>query len=458
MSPTNFEELERSPYVGLLKLAYPLIVAFSIQTGFNVVDTIFVGRIGPDAIAALSLAYPFQMIMYAIGGGLGIGAQSLISRSIGARNLPDAKNAAMHSIMIALLSGLLTGVIGIAAVGGVLRSFGAPESVNVLSLDYLYIVISGSIFLYLMLGMDSILRGEGNTKLSMAFMTSSALLNIFLDPIFIFALDMGVAGAAIATVLARALVVVAMAYFILIRKGAYAQPDLGSVRVSRPIIREIVGIGIPASLSQLSYSLSLFVMNTILATYGADAIATFGIGFRIESMAFLPMFGMAGAFVSAVGFFRGSGQISNLFSLKNFAYSSTIAFMSICAVAFFIAPERIYGVFTDSPTVISMGRSYLLINIIVYPIVPFTAISAAGFQGLGKGNPPMIISLLRSWLIVIPLSLIFSFAFDLGITYIWWSMVIGNTVSAIAGGSWFLIETRRLRNGLAKVIYNPQLT
>jgi putative MATE family efflux protein len=296
-----------------------------------------------------------------------------------------------------------------------------------------------------MFSLDSILRGEGSTKKSMYFMATSAILNMILDPLLIFGLGWGVSGAAIATVMARAIVVIAMVYHMIIKKKNLIKLDFGSFRFSTCILRQIVSIGIPASLTQLSYSLSLFAMNTILALYGADAIATFGIGFKIESMAFLPMFGMAGAFVSATGYFKGSGQYEKFLSLKNFAYLSSIAFMSICALAFFSFPEIIYKVFTDSASVIEMGRDYIMINVLVYPIVPFTSISAAGFQGLGRGNPPFLIALLRSWLVVIPLSLFFSSVMDYGVAYIWWSMLAGNTISAIVGGSWFYIATRRLK-------------
>ncbi|HPR42140.1 MAG TPA: MATE family efflux transporter [Candidatus Methanofastidiosa archaeon] len=443
--PPSFEEVERRPYLGLLKLAYPLIIAFSIQTGFNAVDTIFVGRLGSDAIAALSLAYPFQMIMYAIGGGLGIGAQSLIARAIGSRNPRDAEDASKHSLLLAVICGTLTALIGLSAAPLVIGSFGAPEGVNILSMDYLTVILGGSMFYFLMFSLDSILRGEGSTKRSMYFMASSAVLNIFLDPIFIFGLGMGVSGAAIATVLARAVVVVAMVYHIILRKRNVVKLHLRSFKYSGVIVRQIVGIGIPASLTQLSYSISLFAMNTILAFYGADAIAAFGIGFKIESLAFLPMFGMAGAFVSAVGYFKGSGQTSKILSLKNFAYLSTMVFMSACAVIFFVFPESIYRIFTDSAMVIDMGREYMMINVLVYPIVPLTSISVAGFQGLGRGNPPLLISLIRSWFVVIPLSWVFSFIMGYDISYIWWSMVAGNLTSAIIAGTWFHISTKKFR-------------
>jgi len=444
----HFRGLENRPNLGLLKLAIPLVVAFSIQTGFNVVDTIFVGRLGPDAIAGLSIAYPFQMMMYAIGGGLGIGAQSLISRFIGANDPESARYAVYNSVILAAICTFFTVTIGLFGVGYIVSLFGAPNEVNSFSLEYLYVVISGSVFLYLMLSMDAMLRGEGNTRLSMYFMGFSAILNLVMDPFFIFTLDMGVRGAAIATVLARAIVSSYMCYYIFVKKRYFIEVSLGKIKYSFETIRHIVGIGIPASMTQLSYSLSLFAMNTILATYGGVAIAAFGIGFRIESMAFLPMFGMAGAFVSAVGYFRGSGQYHKMLGLKNFAYGSTIVFMSLCALVFFLFPETIYGIFTSSPEVISLGRDYLLINVLVYPLVPFTSISAAGFQGLGRGHPPFLIALLRSWLIVIPLSWFFAFHTGQGITFIWWSMVIGNTVSALIGGIWFFVGTKRFKAGI----------
>jgi putative MATE family efflux protein len=436
--------LDARPYRGLLKLAAPLMLAFGIQTMFNVVDTIFVGRIGPDAIAGVSLSFPVQMIMVAIAGGMGIGAQSLIARAIGAKNLTSADNAAEHGMLMALMAGVATTVIGLLSISFVISALGATPSVTGYALDYINIILFGAPFIFGALMGDSILRGEGNTKMSFYFMGSAAIINVVLDPLFIFGLGWGVKGAAVATVFARGITMGALAYYLFVYKGSFVQFRFSSFRWSRGIIGQIIGVGIPASLSQLSYSVSLFFMNSILATYGSDALAAFGIGFRIESIAFLPMIGMAGAFVSSVGYFTGGGKMERLRSIQLFAYGFLIFFMSACALLFYIVPDAIYGIFTDAESVITIGETYLRINVLAYPVIPLSIVSAAGFQGIGRGVPPFFIALLRSWLIVIPLSWYNAFIVGGALTNIWYAMVIGHTASAAVGAAWLGLQMRRL--------------
>ncbi|RZN48322.1 MATE family efflux transporter [archaeon] len=443
----KYATLDARPYWGLVKLAAPLMLAFGIQTMFNVVDTIFVGRIGPDAIAGVSLSFPVQMIMVAIAGGLGIGAQSLIARAIGRSDLASADNAAEHGMLIAAITGVATTLVGIAAITTVISALGATPTVTNYALDYINIILFGAPFIFGALMGDSILRGEGNTKMSFYFMGSAALINVVLDPLFIFSLGWGVKGAAVATVCARGITMGALAYYLFVYKGSFVQFRFSSFHWSRGIIGQIVGVGIPASLSQLSYSVSLFFMNSILAHYGSDALAAFGIGFRIESIAFLPMIGMAGAFVSSVGYFTGGGKLERLRSIQRFAYGFLIFFMSTCALLFYIFPDVIYGVFTDAAPVIGIGKTYLRINVLAYPLIPLSIVSAAGFQGIGRGVPPFFIALLRSWLIVIPLSWYNAFVLDGALTNIWYAMVIGHSASAAVGATWLGLQIKKLEKG-----------
>jgi len=442
----RYRLLDEYPRKGIISLAMPMIIAFLFQTGFNIVDTIFVGRLGAEAIAGVSLAFPFQMFIISLCSGLGIGAQSLIARSIGASRKKDADRAAGHVIMMALFSSLVTTIVGLMASPALVQSLDASAEVSENCLSYLTPILMGSVFIYLNIMMNSVFRGEGDTKRPMYFMIFSAVLNIIMDPIFIFYLDLGVKGAAYATILARAVVTFIVFYYIFIRRGTYVSFSRDSFKLDIGIIKRIVDVGFPASLAQLAMSLSLFFLNDIVSPFGDEALAAFGIGFRVESVVFLPMIGFSGAFVSAIGFFKGSGQPHKIDIIHSYAIRLLVSFMLICSVIFFAVPEIIYAVFSNEPGVISLGKDYLRILALFYPVLPFSLLSAAGFQGMGKGYPSLILALVRSGCVSVPMAYYFTAALGRSVHYVWLAIAMGDLFSAVFGHLWFRLEKRSLHN------------
>jgi len=443
---THFVLLNKHPTKGLSRMAIPMILAFILQTAFNIVDTIFVGRLGASAIAGLSLAFPFQMFIIALGGGFGIGAQSLISRSIGAKKFVDADNAAEHALLLAVVSGVFTTCVGLLSIKYIIGTLGAPQEVSGLALDYLGIIMTGSIFIFLNIISNSILRGEGDTRRPMIFMGFAAILNIILDPIFIFTFGWGVSGAALATVLSRSIVTLLICYTLLIKNRSFVQFNLRHFSFNLHILRKIFNVGFPASMAQIAMSLSLFFLNDILAPYGRDALAAFGLGFRVESIVFLPMIGLSGAFVSAVGFFKGSKQMDKIDVIMHYSLKVLVIFMCICTIVFFLFPIPLLRIFTDEAGVLSIGREYLRILSPFYILLPLSLLSAAGFQGIGKGYPAFLLALLRSGLVSVPLALYLTHVRNYGVASVWWAIVLGDVISAAVGYMWFKHDLTRLKN------------
>jgi len=448
----RFKLLDMDPRKGMNKLAIPMIIAFLFQTGFNIVDTIFVGRLGAEAIAGVSLAFPFQMFIISLCMGVGVGAQSLIARSIGANVRRDANKAAGNAIVLAMLLSIVTTIVGLTVSPYLVSTLGASAKVTDECIRYLTPILVGSIFMFLSINFNFIFRGEGDTKRPMYFMAIGAVSNIILDPIFIFTLDMGVAGAAYATVIARAIATLIIFYDIFVRKRTYVRFNREAFRLNFGIIRRIIDVGIPASLAQLSLSMSLFFLNDMVSPFGDAALAAFGIGFRVESVVFLPMIGFSGAFVSAVGFFKGSHQPEKINLIHRYSLKVLILFMVVCSLLFYAFPELIYNIFSSDTTVVGIGKDYLRTLSIFYPILPFSLLAASGFQGLGRGFPSLGLALIRSGIVSVPLSFMFTMVYGMPVRYIWLSIAIGDAISALVGHLWFKKELSGLGNDITKNI------
>lgn len=446
---SHFVTLQDHPERGLLGLALPMIVAFTFQTGFNIVDTIFVGRLGPSSLAGVSLAFPFQVFVIALASGFGIGAQSLIARSIGGRHLRDADNAAEHALILAVIGAVVTTIVGLLALPSLLGFLDAPPSVYDEAYAYLFVILLGSVFMYLTVIANAVLRGEGDTKHPMIIMGAAAVLNVIFDPIFIFVLDWGVAGAAFATVLSRALVFIFIFYLLFVKKSTFLRFDMKHFSFSTSILRGIVDVGFPASLGTLSFSLSLFFLNSILAPFGRDALAAFGVGFRVESLVFLPMIGLSSAFVSAVGFFKGAQLYDNIRRINIYAMKMLVGLMLVCLVVFYVFPGQIMNIFTNEEGVISIGVGYLRVLAPFYPILPLSFLSAAGFQGIGRGYPSFVLAFIRSGVVSVPMALLLIYVFDFSVQGVWLSIATGDFLSAIVGYVWFRRALSRLSEPFA---------
>lgn len=433
---SHFALLDADPKKGIIRLAIPMVAAFFFQTCFNLVDTFFVGKLGADAIAAVGLAFPVQMFIIAIASGLGIGAQSYIARSYGANDTKTASRVAEHTVILALVVGIITSVVGLLTIETVIGVLGAPEAAYRFSIDYLSVILGGSIFIYMNMMLDSILRGEGDTKRPMIFMGTGALLNIVLDPIFIFTLGMGVRGAAIATILSRICITAAIVYFLLISSRAQTKLNMRKFRFSWPIVRRIIDVGIPASLSQVAISVVMFLMNNVLSLFGSPALATFGVGIRVESLIFMPMIGLSSAFVSAVGYFRGSGRIDQVKGIYWFCVRSLLVLMVVCGIFFYAVPDWIFRIFTDDAAVIANGVEYLRIFVFGYPLLPMSIIASAGFQGMGRGMPPLILVIIRSGMVSLPLAYICTFILGYGLWTVWAAITLGDILSGTIGHMW----------------------
>lgn len=412
----------------LYELSLPSTFAMLVNALYNVVDTIFVGFIGKNAIAALTIVFPIQMILGAIAIGTGVGASSYISRSLGANKREEAhKTISQSALLFVGLSIILVPII-ILNLNSLLKIFGATPALMPQAREYSSIIIYGMISIFFNMTFNSIIRGEGNAKVPMVSMLIGAAGNIILDPIFIFGFKMGVSGAAYATILSNVLANIYLIRFILSGKmevkimKKYLKPDFR-------IIKEIYKIGFTNILMNAANSFVLAIVNRQLAFYGEYAIAALGIVIRFNSFVFMPCFGINQGLLPIVGYNFGANKKVRVSKAVWVASKYGTYFMILGWIAFVFFPRPLAYIFTRDPELITMTATAFRYNALAFPIVGTQVILSGFFQGVGKGLPALAMSMLRQLGILIPAIYILPRFF--GLNGIWLSYAVSDLLSSI---------------------------
>ncbi len=412
----------------ILKTSLPTALAFLLQSAFNIVDTFFVGRIGPEALAAVSISFPIVFLIISIGTGIGVGATSVVARFIGAKEYKRADNAAEHALLIAGFLGILVSIGGFLAAPTLFDWIGAKGSLKVLALDYLNILLFFAVFvLYTIVG-NSILRAEGDMKTPLKVMGGSAILNIILDPIFIFTLGMGVKGAAIATVLSRGASMLYLTYHIFSGRSRI-RLNLRDFKYRSDYIKRIFSVGMPSSLSNIIMSVGMFLLTIIAGLFGTNALAAFGIGFRLDSLAILPGMGVSVALISIVGQNIGAGKVERAREITLKAGMMVSAAMTAIGLLFYVFAPQIISVFNSDPEVLKHGISFLRIIPLSYLVAGTAMCFSGAFLGSGKAMLALIVSISRVIIFSVPAAYLLSQTY--GVPGIWWGMVLGTFLGFI---------------------------
>jgi putative MATE family efflux protein len=412
----------------IVKTSAPMVVAFLLHSAFNIVDAFFVGKISAEALAAVSISFPVVFLIISLGTGVGVGATSVVARFIGAKEYKRADNAAEHALLAAAALGLSLSVIGYLSAPTLFDLIGAQGSLKALALDYLNILLFFAVFMMFGFVGNSLLRGEGDMTTPMKVMGAAALLNMILDPLFIFTFGLGVRGAAIATVLSRGIAVLYLAYHILSGRS-WLRLDYRNFSYDFDYIRRIFTVGIPSSLSNVTMSLGMFLLTIIVGFFGTDALAAFGIGFRLDSLALLPGMGVAVAVVSIVGQSVGAGKFERARDVTLKAGLMASAFMTCIGLVFYVFAPQIVSVFNDSPQVLAYGVSFLHIIPFSYLVVGMSMCISGAFLGSGKAVYALAVTVSRMVVFSVPASYLLSHLF--GVPGIWAGIVIGSFMSFI---------------------------
>ncbi|MBU1018748.1 MAG: MATE family efflux transporter [Patescibacteria group bacterium] len=421
----------------LLKQSMPAAIGLLVMSLYNIVDTIFIGHfVGTLAIAGLAIAFPIQMITMAISQSFGIGAASIISRALGSKNFKKAELVLGNFFSLVLIGGVLTTVVGLVFLQPILLLFGSTETILPYASEYMSVIFLGSVFIYFAAGSNNIIRSEGAAKFSMMVMIASAGLNIILDPIFIFWLDMGIKGAAIATVISQAVsAVVAFGFFFTGRSVIHFH--FRNLLLKFKILKEILAIGSASLGRHVAGSFTTVLINHSLGIYGGDiAIASFGVLNRMMMVILMPMFGLVQGLQPVLGYNYGAKAYDRAKEVVYLAMKIATVIAVIASCILFVFATPLSSVFSSDPELISLSAHVARIIVIAFPLIGFQVVSAGYYQALGKALPAFFLSLLRQVFLLIPLIIILPLFFELdGLFY---SFPIADFLAAII--TFFMIK------------------
>ena len=438
-----------NPKKALISMSVPLIVSLLISSLYNLIDAAWVSGLGADALAGVGFFTPIFMILVGFGNGLGAGAAFAISKYIGEENKPKADNASIHSILIDVVVSIVITVALLIFIIPILNAMGAGQTIGYAT-DYGNIIVAGSIFIILSNALYGIYRGEGDSKRPMYAMMASAVLNMILDPIFIYTLGFGVKGAAIATLISAIFVILILIYWFYIKKDTYLSPILSNFNFKSDITGDIVKVGIPASIQLLNNAFFAAVFSALLAFLSStDSVAVYSTGWRIVVIGTTPMLAIGTALISVIAANYGAGNYENIRIAHRYAMKVSMIFAFAVAILTNVFAPDLASIFASSGTSARIApelTSFLQWIVIYYPTMAVGVASTYVFQGLGKGITAMFQTIMRETGFTILFAVILGVFLGYGVWGAWMGIVLGEIVSNNITMVWADWQIKKLIN------------
>ena len=389
----------------LLGMSLPIMASMLVQALYNVVDSIFVSRISENALTAVSLAFPIQSIMIALGGGMGVGVNAILSKALGEKDYESVNKSAMNGIFLSLINFVIFILVGLFVVRPFYVSQTSDAEIITYGVDYLTIVCCMSFGIYFQFIFERLLQSTGRTVCTMITQTTGAIINLILDPIFIFGLFgmpvMGVKGAALATVIGQ-IVAAIFAFILNIRVNKEIQLRFRGFRPDKEIIGKIYSVGLPSIIMQSIGSVMVYGLNKILIAFSSTATAVFGVYFKLQSFIFMPVFGLNNGMVPILAFNYGARKRERMVDTIKYSVIYALIIMTAGTLAFWLFTDKLLLLFAASDHMMSMGIPALRIISIHFPIAAFCIIIGSVFQALGRAVYSMINSIMRQVVVLLP--------------------------------------------------------
>jgi len=404
----------------MMSMSLPAMFSMIISALYNIVDSIFVGMIGESALTAVTLIFPVQMLLIAVGVGTGIGLNSVISRRLGERNFKEASMAADHGLLISLLSWILFAVFGLFFSEQYVRAFTDSPEIIADATTFCFIVTVFSLFLLIQINVEKIMQATGNMVMPMVSSLTGAFINIVLNPILILGLlgapRMGVAGSATASIIGQ-FIAMSMSLIFLYKKKHEVEINFHGFKINWRVLKNIYSVGLPSIIMQSVGSVMLVGLNAILISYSEAAVAVLGVYFRLQSFIFMPVFGLTQGSLPIFGYNFGAKNKERLIEAFKMALKIALIIMTVGIILFQIFPVPMLKMFSASPEMIHIGVRALRMISSCFVFAAIGIIASTLFQATGHGTLSLYVSLLRQIVLILPLAWLL--AHFTGLDFVW---------------------------------------
>ncbi|CAK7081443.1 MATE family efflux transporter [Tissierella carlieri] len=427
--------LKGSIYKVLITLSIPIMINSLIQTLYNLVDGLYVSMISSVHFAATAFVWPVNFLFISLGIGLSIAGTSLLSQLIGGDKIKEAKEYSTQLMAVTLLASIVFTIMGYIISPTIIRLMGATGDLAELGNIYLRITFLDMPFMFLFFNINSMMNAQGDTITPTVLSGISAIINVILDPIFIFTFDMGIAGAAWATLISRAILAV-VGFMMLFSEKNKIRPNFRGFKFNGEIIKEIVTVGLPSTIGQSGASLGFIVLNGFIGSYGTATIAAYAMVNRITSLVMQPAMGLGSALTAIVGQNMGANQIDRVKEAFHKALKLTIIIGSVGCILLIVFDNPIINFFMqskDDPSVIELSLTYLFYISLSMPLMGIFSVLQGLFQGSGNTKYSMAMEVGRLWFVRLPMILIFKHLTNWGSSGIWFSMSFSNLIVCLYG-------------------------
>lgn len=431
----------------IISMSLPSMFSMVVQALYNVVDSIFVAQISEDALTAVSLAFPIQLLLVAVAVGTGIGLNSFISRKIGQKNIEEANHAASHGLILAIFSYIFFAIFGIFFCKPFFSLFTHNTTIIKLATDYTSCICIISLPVLIQSNIEKTLQATGNMIYPMIFQLIGAITNIILDPILIFGLlgfpRLGVFGAAVATVTGQLFSMIYTLYVTFYKEHA-VKITFKDFKLNFYIIKKIYAVGFPSIIMQSISCVMVTILNAILISKSETAVSVLGIYYKVQSFVFMPIWGLTHGVMPIMGYNFGAGNKNRLMETLKLSCLIAAIILSLSTIIFFTVPDKIMLLFNPSNNMMSMGIYALRIISLCFIPASINVMLSVLFQAIGNGTSSLFVSLLRQMVFIVPLS---HFLLKINLNYVWFSFSIAELLAVVSSLLIFIpIYNKRIKS------------
>ena len=452
MANKNVELMRGEPEIAVRKLAIPIMISMLLTASYNIVDGIWVAGLGQTAIAGIGFVTPIFMILNGVSVGLGSGSTSSIARAVGARNHEGASKSATHSLLIFLVASVILTILLIIILEPLLRTYGASGQALAEAMKYGTPLFLGLFAFIFANGGSGVLRGEGDMKRAMYAMIVSVVLNFILDPLFIYVLNLGSAGASLATIVSSIGSASVIMYWILIKKDTYVDVTFKGFKFESEIAMDILKVGIPSSLDMLMMSIAMSLYLIFISSIGGEyGIAAFTSGQRLYLFGIMPLTAIGSAVAAVSGSAYGAKNWDYLRRTHTFGTKFAMMFaIVIMLILVVFAPQLslIFAYTPDTAPLIPEITNFLRIASFGLLLVGIGMPSSFFYQGIGRGTTSLAWTIIRELIFTVSCTYLFGIVFDWGLTGIWTGLAVGRIIASVLNFTYARYTIRKLKSVL----------